>query len=80
MQSTCSREGFTVYPWLAWNLIDYFSAGEMSQFKPDLNQIRFIWKLLSGKFTGPKERGQGSFHGKGERGEGEGRDQNVWII
>jgi hypothetical protein len=62
----------------------------MSQFK----QINIKAGLLGsctwvGKFTGPKEAGQGSHLGEGDRGEGaererrkgeERRNQNVWII
>ena len=54
-------------------------------------RCRFIGKLLSGEFTGTKDRGQGSHHREGSReGEkkerkekkrkGECVDQTVWII
>jgi hypothetical protein len=72
--------------------MSYFSTSEMSQFKPDLNQIRFIWKLLSGKFTGPKDQRshRGERGGEGEEEERKGASQrkrreewgyqNVWIM
>jgi hypothetical protein len=50
-------------------------------------RCRFIGKLLSGEFTGTKDRGQGSHHREGEKKErkekkrkGECVEQTVWII
>jgi hypothetical protein len=48
----------------------------MSQFKPD-------WIILNAgllgscEFTGPKDKGQGSCHGKGERGRGKRKTEHM---
>jgi hypothetical protein len=48
---------------LRLNLISYFSASEIGPFKPDFEicTCMFIGKVLSGRFTGPKDQGKRSF-------------------
>jgi hypothetical protein len=60
-------------------MISYFFIGEMNQFKPC--RIIYIQAGLLrnhswvGEFSGSKEQGQGSHHGKGNGGEGEEKER-----
>jgi hypothetical protein len=53
LEEVCRGQKTTYGSWL---LIGYFSAtSEMSQFKPDYTEGRFIGKLHMDKFPGPKD-------------------------
>lgn len=53
-------------------MIRYFSDGEMGPFKPDAINASLLENCSwTGRFNDSKEGGQRSYHGKGERVEGE---------
>lgn len=57
---------------------------ELIQAKLEYRKAGLLGSSLTGEFTGPKKQEEGSYHGEGDRGEGEekehaheGREKNV---